>query len=154
MIITFCGHSKLYNTDIIKDRLTRELRSLSAQGTHTFYLGGYGDFDLLAANVLHELKPEYPELESILILPYPDRQVDVSLYDGTIYPPLENVPKRYAISHRNRWMVDQADMVIAYVDHDWGGAEKTLAMARKKKLPVINLAEPETCESINNTSPR
>ena len=154
MIITFCGHSKLYNTDIIKDRLTRELRSLSAQGTHTFYLGGYGDFDLLAANVLHELKPEYPELESILILPYPDRQVDVSLYDGTIYPPLENVPKRFAISHRNRWMVDQADMVIAYVDHDWGGAEKTLAMAQKKKLPIINLAEPETCESINNTSPR
>ena len=154
MIITFCGHSKLYNSDIIKDRLTRELRSLSEQGTHTFYLGGYGDFDLLAAKVLHKLKPEYPELESILILPYPDRQVDVSLYDGTIYPPLENVPKRYAISHRNRWMVDQADMVIAYVDHDWGGAAKSLAMAQKKKLPIINLAEPETCESINNTSPR
>ena len=105
MIITFCGHSKLYNTDIIKDRLTRELRSISAQGTHTFYLGGYGDFDLLAANVLHELKPEYPEVKSILILPYPDRPADADLYDSTIYPPLENVPKRYAISHRNKWMV-------------------------------------------------
>ena len=154
MIITFCGHSKLYNSDIIKDRLTWELRSLLEQGTHKFYLGGYGDFDLLAANVLHELKPEYPELESILILPYPDRQADASLYDGTIYPPLENVPKRFAISHRNKWMVDQADMVIACVDHDWGGAAKTLEMAQKKKLPIINLAEPETCEPINNTSPR
>lgn len=139
MIITFCGHSKLYNSDIIKERLIRELRSILVQGTHKFYLGGYGDFDLLAANVLHELKPEYPELESILILPYPDRPVEASLYDGTIYPPLENVPKRYAISHRNKWMVDQADMVIAYVDHDWGGAAKTLEYAVKKGLRIINL---------------
>jgi len=154
LIITFCGHSKFYNTDIIKDRLTRELRSLSAQGTHTFYLGGYGDFDLLAANVLQELKPEYPELESILILPYPDRPADADLYDNAIYPPLENVPKRYAISHRNKWMIEQADMVIACVDHDWGGAAKSLAMARKKKLPVINLAEPGNCISADRTNPR
>ena len=154
MIITFCGHSKLYNSDTIKDRLTRELRSLSAQGTHKFYLGGYGDFDLLAAKVLYELKQEYPETESILILPYLDRKVDASLYDSTIYPPLENVPKRYAISRRNKWMVEQADMVIACVDHDWGGASKTLAMARKKKLPVINLAEPGSRKSADRTNPR
>ena len=139
MIITFCGHSKLYNSDIIKERLIRELRSILVQGTHKFYLGGYGDFDLLAANVLHELKPEYPEVESILILPYPDRPVDADLYDSAIYPPLENVPKRYAISRRNKWMVEQADMVIACVDHDWGGASKTLEYAVKKGLRIINL---------------
>ena len=119
--------------------MTQELRSLLEQENHKFYLGGYGDFDLFAAKVLHELKPEYPELESILILPYLDRPVESSLYDGTIYPPLENVPKRYAISHRNRWMVDQADMVIACVDHDWGGAAKTLEYAVKKGRRIINL---------------
>jgi len=139
LIITFCGHSKLSDHDIIQDQLTQELRSLLEQGSHKFYLGGYGAFDLLAAKVLHELKAEYPELESILILPYLDRQEDVSLYDGTIYPPLENVPKRFAISRRNRWMVEMADMVIAYVDHDWGGASKTLEYAVKKGLRIINL---------------
>ena len=143
MTITFCGHSKLYNSDIIKERLIRELRSLLEQGNHKFYLGGYGDFDLFAAKVLYELKTEYPELESILILPYPDRPADASLYDNAIYPPLENVPKRYAISRRNKWMVEQADMVIACVDHDWGGASKILEMAQKKKLPIINLADRE-----------
>jgi len=40
-------------------------------------------------------------------------------------------------------MVEQADMVIACVDHDWGGASKTLEMAQKKKLPIINLADRE-----------
>jgi len=34
-------------------------------------------------------------------------------------------------------------MVIACVDHDWGGASKTLEMAQKKKLPIINLADRE-----------
>ena len=139
MIITFCGHSKLIEQNIIRAHLTRELRTLLEHGNHKFYLGGYGDFDLLAAKVLYELKQEYPETETILILPYLDRKVDASLYDSTIYPPLENVPKRYAISHRNKWMVDQADMVIAYVDHDWGGAAKTLEYAVKKGLRIINL---------------
>ena len=45
---------------------------------------------------------------------------DVSGYDSTVYPPLENVPHRFAISHRNRWMVENADVVVAYVLHDWG----------------------------------
>jgi len=139
LIITFCGHSKLIEQNTICTHLTRELHILLDQGNHKFYLGGYGDFDLLAAKVLHELKSEYPELESILILPYLDRPVDASLYDSTIYPPLENVPKRYAISRRNKWMVEQADMVIACVDHDWGGASKTLEYAVKKGLRIINL---------------
>ncbi len=139
MIITFCGHSKLIEQNTIRAHLTRELRTLLEQGNHKFYLGGYGDFDLLAAKALYELKQEYPETESILILPYLDRKVDASLYDSTIYPPLENVPKRYAISRRNKWMVEQADMVIACVDHDWGGASKTLEYAVKKGLRIINL---------------
>ncbi len=139
LIITFCGHSKLSDQATIQALLTQELRSLLEQENHEFYLGGYGDFDLLAAKVLHELKPEYPELESILILPYLDRPVDASFYDSTIYPPLENVPKRFAISRRNKWMVEQADMVIACVDHDWGGAAKTLEYAVKKGLHIINL---------------
>jgi len=139
LIITFCGHSKLIEQNTIRAHLTRELRTLLEHGNHKFYLGGYGDFDLLAAKVLYELKQEYPETESILILSYLDRKVDASLYDSTIYPPLENVPKRYAISQRNKWMVEQADMVIACVDHDWGGASKTLEYAVKKGLRIINL---------------
>lgn len=139
MIITFCGHSKLSDHDTIQTQLTQELRILLDQGNHKFYLGGYGDFDLLAAKVLHELKSEYPEIESILILPYLDRKVDASLYDSTIYPPLENVPKRFAISRRNKWMIEKADILIACVDHDWGGAAKTLEYAVKKGLQIINL---------------
>ena len=36
-------------------------------------------------------------------------------------------------------MVEQADVVIAYVTHDWGGAAKTLEYAVRKKSQIINI---------------
>ncbi|OUO11917.1 hypothetical protein B5F94_12975 [Flavonifractor sp. An4] len=59
-------------------------------------------------------------------------------YDSTVYPPLENVPRRFSISHRNRWMVESADVVVAYVLHDWGGAATTLRCAKQKKKQIIS----------------
>jgi len=139
LIVTFCGHSQIYDKDTVCKRLTEEIHELLRTGHRKFYLGGYGDFDNLAAAVLDELKEAYPDMERILILPYPDRQVNTSMYDGTLYPPLENVPKRFAISHRNRWMVQNASVMVSCIDHDWGGASKTLEYAMKKGLRIINL---------------
>lgn len=62
----------------------------------------------------------------------------VRQYDSTVYPPLENVPRRFSISHRNRWMVESADVVVAYVLHDWGGAATTLRCAKQKKKQIIS----------------
>ena len=62
-------------------------------------------------------------------------------YDGIIYPPLENVPPRFCISRRNEWMVDEANLVIAFVKYSWGGAAKTLEYAKRKKVKSFNLAE-------------
>lgn len=84
------------------------------------------------------MKKEHPHIQSILVLPYLDRRVDAAGYDGTTYPPLESVPKKYAISHRNRWLVDNSELVIAYVCHGWGGAATTLRYAQSKKKAIIN----------------
>lgn len=108
------------------------------QGVNIFYLGGYGAFDSLAAAVLRKQKTQYPEIELILVLAYFDTKRDTSGYDSTVYPPLETVPRRFAISHRNRWMVENSDVVVAYVLHDWGGAATTLRCARKKKKQIIS----------------
>ena len=139
VIVTFCGHSQIADKDAVRKRLTDEIHDLLSAGYRKFYLGGYGDFDTLAAVVLSELKQDWPDMERILILPYPDRKVDMTLYDSTLYPPLENVPKRFAISHRNKWMTEQASVMVAYVEHDWGGAAKTLEQAVRKGLRIINI---------------
>ena len=45
--------------------------------------------------------------------------VDTDISDiETIYPEgLEYTPRRFAISKRTQWMVQQSDYVIAYVEH-------------------------------------
>ena len=138
MTVTFCGHGDFHGEKAVMDWLRETVEALILCGADEFLLGGYGGFDACAATVVWELKKKYPTIRSTLVLPYLDRTVDATKYDGTLYPPLEQVPKRYAISKRNEWMIREADVVVAYVTHDWGGVAKTLAYAKGKKKEIIN----------------
>ena len=71
------------------------------------------------------------------------KSFSLQLYDSILYPPLETVPKRFAINKRNEWMIVQADLVISYIDHEFGGAYKTFAYAKKKKKKIIELNKTE-----------
>ena len=91
------------------------------------------------------MKADFPEIELIFITPYLDKNYSKLEfakyhYDDVIFPPLESVPLKFAILKRNEWMVDEADLVIAYVMYSWGGATKTLEYAKRKKKTIINLA--------------
>ena len=64
------------------------------------------------------------------------------MFDLVLIPSiLEGVHYKHAIVLRNRWMVEQADYVIAMVERKEGGAYATLQYAQKKKKKIINLAE-------------
>jgi uncharacterized phage-like protein YoqJ len=144
-VVTFCGHGDCHGDDV-RRWLQIQVEKTIEEGADLFYLGGYGGFDRMAASVVWELKREHPEIQSVLVLPYLDRKVNTEKYDGTTYPPLESVPKRFAISRRNQWMVDQSDVVIAYVLHDWGGAATTLDYARRKHKIIFNYGDSDTVE--------
>ena len=137
MPITFCSLREGYDREKIGRWLDVLLPSLVEGGAETFYLGGYGAFDSLAAEAVRRQKERYPHIAAILVLPYLDRAGDSSGYDGAVYPPLEKVPPRFAILRRNQWMVEAADVLISGVLYDWGGAAKTLDHARKKRKVII-----------------
>ncbi len=137
MIVTFCGHSEIYQPDKFSKWLDAILPSLIEGGAETFYLGGYGAFDRLAASAVRRQKETYPDIESVLVLAYLDRDVDASGYDSTAYPPLERVPPRLAILKRNEWMVTASDVVVSGVIYSWGGAVKTLDFARRKQKVIF-----------------
>ena len=61
-------------------------------------------------------------------------------YDEIIIPDIGRPHPKVAITLRNQWMVDAADLVIAYVENSSGGAYKAMAYAEKTGKPVINLA--------------
>ena len=146
MIITFCGHSNFSFSDTTKDELKNLLiENIRKNPTCKFYLGGYGDFDRLCLSVLRELKKEFSNIELLFITPYLDKNYSKlefakDYYDAIIFPPIENVPRKFAILKRNEWMVNSADLVIAYVTYSWGGASKTLAYAKRKNVPIYNLS--------------
>ena len=146
MVITFCGHSNCLFSDEEKEKLKQLLiKEIRKNPTCKFYLGGYGDFDSLCLRTLRELKTDFPDIELLFITPYLDKnysklELAKYYYDDIIFPPIENVPRKFAILKRNEWMVDSADLVIAYVKYSWGGAAKTLEYAKRKKKQIINLA--------------
>ena len=146
MTITFCGHSNCLFSDEEKEKLKQLLiKEIRKNPTCKFYLGGYGDFDRLCLSVLRELKKEFSNIELLFITPYLDKnysklELAKYYYDDVIFPPIENVPRKFAILKRNEWMVNSADLVIAYVTYSWGGAAKTLAYAKRKNVPIYNLS--------------
>ena len=141
MIISFFGHGSLYGIQDIGKRLKNTIEEIlqKEEGPFTFHCGGYGDFDLLSARVLCELKKEGYSFESFYITPYltnDKRLTDkefLKCYDGTVYPPIENVPPRFAILARNEWMIEKSDLIVGYVLHSYGGTAKARAYAQKRK---------------------
>lgn len=118
---------------------------ITEYGVNIFYVGNNGQFDHLVAAVLRELKSRHPQISYSIVLAYlPEREKEHNQlsYTETIYPEgLEDTPPRFAISKRNKWMVQQSEYVIAYVEHSLGGAAQFTEYARKKHRTVINLAD-------------
>lgn len=126
MRVTFCGHKEVYDRASVETWLNKVIEDLIELGADEFYLGGYGSFDKLVAKTIKGFIEGNKNIISILVLPYIDKKIDtyeMSLYTQTEYPPIENVPKRYAILKRNEYMVKISDVLVAYVMTDTGGSE-------------------------------
>ena len=97
----------------------------------------------MALSILRKAKEKHPDIHYYAVLAYlPEQKEDYPQYQEgeTLYPDgIENVPKRFAISYRNKWMVENSDYVISYVKHNLGGASKTLDYARRKKIILLEL---------------
>lgn len=137
MIVTFCGHAQLDDSRRVSSWLNEVLERLMSEGADTFYLGGRGEFDMLAARSVCALRQAHPAIRVILVQAYLSETADSQIYDGALYPDLENTPPRYSIVRRNRWMVDASDVVVACVTHEWGGAAGTRDYARRRGKRII-----------------
>lgn len=143
-VCSFCGHSSV--PESVKAPLIEAIEALITENkVDCFYVGNHGGFDRMVLSALHEAKERHPSMQYAVVLAYmPGKKPEYQYADDaeTIYPDgLEAVPRRYAITHRNRWLVDQAEYLIAYIDHDYGGAAQTLRYARgKKTVQIINIA--------------
>ncbi len=140
MTCTFFGHRDTPPT--VKPLIRQVIINLIEQrGVTRFYVGNQGNFDTMARTLLVELAQTYP-IRYDVVLAYLPKENDPSL-DGShaILPDgFEAVPPRFAIDHRNRWMLDRSDVVVTYVRYP-GGAGKYKALAERKGKTVVEISE-------------
>ena len=136
----FFGHREV--THNIIDKLKAIIESLIAEnGVTEFYVGHQGQFDSMVYSILKELKAKYPQIRYTVVLAYmPDEHIKDVYGEDTLYPDgLETVPKRFAISKRNDWMIRQSGVAVCYVHKITGGAVKFRDKAEKKGLQIIDV---------------
>ena len=138
-VCTFFGHRDCPPS--VRPRLRAALiEQIEKRNVTAFLVGNEGGFDAMVQSALRELQQDYPFITCTVVLAYlPRRQEGAGL--ATLYPAgIETVPKRFAISWRNRWMLRHADCVVAYVTRSWGGAARFCELARRQGKPLCNLA--------------
>ena len=136
----FFGHREV--THNIRPKLTAIIeRLITEEGVTEFYVGNQGQFDSTVYSVLKELKANYPHFRYTVVLAYiPDEYIKEVYGEDTLFPDgLESVPKKYAISKRNVWMIHQSGFVVCYVYKITGGAAKFREKAKKRKLRIIDV---------------
>jgi len=148
MIVTFCGHAKFSKTGEYEQKILAFLEKKVGDQPADMYLGGYGSFDSFAYDCCKKYKEIHPNISLVFVTPYltidyQKNHLDYqkTRYDSIIYPEIEDKPKRYAITYRNKYMVEKADYVVAYVSHNWGGAYTTYKHAKRKGKEIFNLAK-------------
>lgn len=147
---TFAGHRDVVGitvSDIMA--VLEEIIQRSNEAVECL-VGGMGRFDDLSASAVRILKKKYKDrdISLVLVLPYMQKKINENksyyetMYDAIIIPShLNDVHYKRAIVLRNRWMVDQADYLIAMVQHKDGGAYETLKYARKTTIEIFDLSE-------------
>ena len=106
-----------------------------------FYVGNNGNFDSVVLRQLEDLSEIYPIKYNVVLAYLPVQKYENENLKNTILPEgIETVPKRFAISYRNKWMIDHSDIVVTYVTHNFGGASQFKDMSELKGKRVIELS--------------
>lgn len=125
--------------------LTDAIEEQISKGVSVFYVGNQGQFDAAARRILKKLQIKYPCLRYAVVLAYlPEKRDTYEVYSDTIYPEgVESVPRKFAISKRNQWMIAQAEVCVCYINRTWGGAYNSVKTAQKRGVEIINLGTAE-----------
>ena len=145
--VALFGHRIVTDYKRIEENLTPIIKDLIEQKPYiVFLIGRNGEFDEYAASIIKSAQHEYGVVNSdlTLVLPYPVADIFYyqDYYDSIHLPEsVEGSHPKSAITKRNRWMVDRADLVIVDVEKSHGGAYNAMRYAEKMHTHVINMAD-------------
>ena len=147
LTVALFGHREIDDIRSLEDRLYPLAEEIIRNSSYTtFLIGRNGEFDICAASVIKRVQRRTGNENSELICVFPylrrDMEYYEKYYDGILLPECtEKAHYKSAITKRNQWMVERADLIICYVERSDGGAYAALRYARVLKKKLINLTE-------------
>ena len=132
-----------------KQRLKDTILMLILEGYRHFVSGGAQGMDTMAAETVLELQKEFPNITLEILIPY-EGQADRWPQESKMrwQACIRNADMVTIISHeytkncfflRNRYLVQQADLLLACYDGQEGGTKMTVEYARQIGCPVCLL---------------
>lgn len=142
--VSMIGHRIVEDFDIEEKLYNLFCNMLCTKEYVEIYLGRNGDFDIMAASVIKRIQKNFRDDNSvmILVLPYPvkDYEYYEDYYDEIIIPDeLHGVHPKAAITERNRWMVANTDVLIAYIRNESGGTAACVRIAEQLGRKIIKI---------------
>ena len=145
--VSLFGHREIQELrELEKMLMTFITELIKAEPYVSFLIGRNGEFDVYAASVIKRAQKALgrENCELVLVLPYlvSDFEFYEKYYDDIIIPEaVFGAYSKAAIELRNRWMVEQSDILLFYVERNFGGAHKAMKYAEKLNKRIINLFE-------------
>lgn len=148
MIAAFSGHREILSIDT--DKLRLAIRQLYSEGYRIFMSGMAEGFDLLAAEVVLELKEELEDIRLRCVIPFEGHIAKVGAKNRARYQAvcaaadevvtLADAYHERAYFIRNDYLVDNAEALICYYSGKRrSGTGYTVMRAIKKCLKIVNI---------------
>ncbi len=137
----FTGHREVCD-NFLKENLEICVKSLIERGVCVFYCGMAKGFDLLAAETVLKEKETNKALKLVVCIPYFGQekgytQKDKDRYFSILKKADEQIVfgesfQKWRLLERNRFMADNADVLVAYIKRETGGTAYTVSYFNKK----------------------
>ena len=147
-VCAFTGHRNLSGYDFDELLLERVVLNLVKNGVTRFLCGMAVGFDLKAAQIVLALKERY-NVELVACLPCTNQSERFSARDKLIYAQvlercdevviLENEYKSGCMFKRDRYLVDNSDILVCFLRKNRGGTYYTVNYARKSNKKIIEI---------------
>ncbi len=137
----FTGHREM-DESFSMEKLQKTVFDLVERGVTNFFCGMAKGFDLYAAEAVIKIKKSFPNVQLLACVPYFGQEKGYSLEDKKRYVKiLKNCDLKITLAEtyykgctlvRDRYMADQADVLVAFLKKKTGGTAYTVGYFEKK----------------------
>ncbi len=144
--VSFFGHRQINGFNDVEHKLEDIVENCICENNFvTFLVGRNGEFDNLVSQTIHKFKKEHDDerISHELVLPYYTAEyINNSVTFEEYYDDIYVYDEKYfksAFDFRNKRMIDESDLAVFYIEHNYGGAYQAYKYARSKNKKCINI---------------